>query len=77
MSFPKGRQIPDNEENNYCSGHHNKTVVEKTSIPPSKNKPLTKELFPRLSKIRAFDIPEQRLISKAAERKSSRKRGFG
>ena len=70
MSFPKGRQTPDNEENTIVQGHHNKTVVEKTSISPSKNKTLNKELFHRFSKTRDSDIPEQRLISKAAERKS-------
>ena len=60
MSFPKGRQNPDNKEKSIVQGHHNKIVVEKTSIPPSKIKPLNKELFLRLSKTRDFDIPEQR-----------------
>ena len=61
-------------------GHHNTCIiiaVEKASIPSSKNKTLNKELVLRLSKTRGFDVPEQRLISKAAERKSLRKRGFG
>ena len=50
-------------------GHHNIIVVEKTSIPLG-NKTLSKELVLRLSKTTGFDIPEQLLISKAAERKS-------
>ena len=70
MSFPKGRQTPDNEENTIVQGHHNKTVVEKTSISLSKNKTLNKGLFLWLSKTRGFDIPEQLLVSKAAEGKS-------
>ena len=72
MSFSKGRQSPDNRKNKYYSGHHNIVAVVKTSIPPLKNKALKKELV-----LRGFDIPEQFLISMAAERKSLRKRNFG
>ena len=53
-------------------GHYNIIVVGKlkTSIPPLENKTLNKEFVLRLSKTRGFDIPEQFLISMAAERYS-------